>query len=161
MAGGLLAACASKPAAPDAAAAGVAVAPAAPRAPSAREALDTERIRLAELFKGTPVVFLTTSDGNLRATVPRRYCFDNGASVVKPPLAAVLSRIAKSQRSTGSRLRIGTPADPGGRAGLAQERAVSVRDWLAGQGIAPARIQATGAAQSELLELFVVPVSPA
>ncbi|MDP9044483.1 MAG: hypothetical protein M3O01_06720, partial [Pseudomonadota bacterium] len=124
--------------------------------------LDTERVRLAELFKGTPVVFMTTSEGNLRATVPRRYCFEPGASIVKPALAAVLGRVAKSQVTTSSRFRVGVPGDPGGRvANLPQERARSVRDWLAAQGIAPARLQVAPATQTEQLELFVVPDSPA
>src|SRR5450631_3597841 len=63
---------------------------------SPRDALDAERRRLAELFRGTPVVFLTTSDGHLRATVPRRFCFDPGSVKVRPALGAVLDRIAKS-----------------------------------------------------------------
>lgn len=125
--------------------------------PSARDALDAERARLAGLFKGTPVVFVTTSEGNLRATVPRRYCFDPGASAVKPPLAAVLGRIAKSQVATASRFRVAVPADPNLSSALANERALRVRDWLVDQGIATGRVQVTGTVQAEQLELFVIP----
>jgi outer membrane protein OmpA-like peptidoglycan-associated protein len=129
--------------------------------PSARDLLDTERARLSELFRGTPVIFLTTSEGNLRVTVPRQYCFDPGATVVKPALAAVLVRVAKSQVNTDSHFRLAAPTDPGTRhAALATDRALSVRDWLAAHGIAPARIQAGGATQSEQVELFVVPQPP-
>jgi len=120
--------------------------------------LDAERQRLGDLFKGTPVVFLTTSEGNLRATVPRKYCFDPGSSKVRPPLAAVLDRIAKSQLQTDSHMRMAVPSDPGGRAAeLARDRALSVRDYMANQGIAVARMQVAGTGLTEQLELFVIP----
>lgn len=124
--------------------------------------LDAERQRLAKLFEGTPVVFVTTSDGNLRATVPRRYCFDAGSSKVKPPLAAVLDRIAKGQAPTDTRFRVLVPSDPNARTpALAQERASSVHDWLVRQGILGARLQVVAAATTEQLELTVFPDAPA
>lgn len=136
-------------------------APPAP-VPSARLLLDAERQRLTKLFEGTPVVFVTTSDGNLRATVPRRFCFDVGSSKVKPPLAAVLDRIAKSQAPADTRLRVVVPSDPNPRSpALAHERAQNVLDWLARQGIAQARLQMVAATTTEQVELTVFPDAPA
>ena len=138
-------------------------APATPVAPgpSAREVLDGERQRLASLFSGTPVVFVTTSDGNLQATVPRRYCFEVGDTKVKAALAAVLDRIAKSQASTHARMRVVVPTDPNARGTqLATDRAFSVRDRMSGQGIAVSRLQVTPGTGTEILELVVYPSAP-
>ena len=135
-------------------------APAAPvvSGPSAREALDGERQRLAGLFAGTPVVFVTTSDGNLRATVPRRYCFEVGDAKVKAALAAVLDRVARSQAPTRSRVRVVVPTDPAVRTPqLATDRATSVRDRLVAQGLGAGRLQVAPGSGSEVLELTVYP----
>lgn len=95
-------------------------------------------------------------DGSLRATVPRRFAFDAGATQVKPPLAAVLERLAKGQRESTSRMRVSAPSDPGTRGGnLARDRALSVRDYLTAQGIAEARLNASGATQSMHIEIVV------
>lgn len=146
----VLAACGTRPPAPP-----TPVAPAA-SASEARPPLALEQLRLAELFRGTPVAFTLQQDGSLRATVPRQFSFDAGAIKVKPPLAAVLDRLAKGQLQAGSRMRVSAPADPETRsASLARERALSVRDYLAGRGIAATRLQASGAAQTDLVEIVV------
>ena len=125
---------------------------AAPRQPT----LAAAQRRLAALFDGTPVAFTMQPDGSLRATVPRRYAFDAGAIKVKPPLAAVLDRLAKSQAPTASRLRVRTPPDPERRgADLARDRALSVRDYLMGRGIALTRLQANGVTQTDEVEILV------
>lgn len=148
----LLAACGTPPALP--------TAPMSPAPTPSRSAPATtlagEQVRLAGLFRGTPVTFTLQQDGSLRATVPRRFSFDAGAIKVKPPLAAVLDRLAKAQLQTGGRIRVSAPADPEGRGpALARDRALSARDYLMGQGIAPARLQATGATQTEQVEIVV------
>ena len=146
----LMSACGTRPpAAP--------VAPVPPAAaPEVRAPLPMEQIRLAELFRGTPVVFTLQQDGSLRATVPRQFSFDAGAIKVKPPLAAVLDRLAKGQLQAGSRMRVSAPGDPDARGpSLARERALSVRDYLAGRGIAVTRLQASGAVQTERVEIIV------
>ncbi len=131
--------------------------PAPAPAPSPpRGTLVTEQLRLAELFRGTPVVFSLQQDGSLRATIPRRFSFDAGAAQVKPPLAAVLDRIAKSQRLETSRVRVAAPGDPEARnPALARARAASVRDHLVAQGVAPTRLTVSVAAQAELVEIIV------
>src|SRR5487761_2171253 len=114
--------------------------PAAP-APSAAPAplhptLAAEQRRLAALFRGTPVVFEMQPDGSLRVAVPLHFCFDRGAGIVKPPLAAVLDQVARSQRQESTRLRVAAAPDPGSRGhALARDRAESARDYLAAGGI--------------------------
>ena len=128
----------------------------APAAPAPRVTLAGEQVRLAELFRGTPVTFAMQQDGSLRATVPRRFSFDAAAIKVKPPLAAVLDRLAKGQLQSTSRMRVSAPADPEARGGnLARDRALSVRDYLMGQGIVAARLQANSATQTEQVEIVV------
>lgn len=137
------------------------VVPEAPVAPAdtfpARPTLMSEQARLSGLFKGTPVAFTMQADGSLRVTVPRDFSFDPGASKVKPPLAAVLERLAKSQALTGSRLRVTAPPDAQSRGpALPRDRALAVRDYLIGHGISPVRMQASGgAAPAEPVEIVV------
>ena len=116
-----------------------------------RAPLAVEQIRLADLFRGTPVAFTMQQDGSLRATVPRQFSFDAGAIKVKPPLAAVLAAACAV-----AAVIVGAPADPDMRSpSLARERALSVRDYLAGRGIASTRLQVSGAAQTERVEIVV------
>ncbi len=148
----LLAACGTPPASPPAP---ISSAPTAPRS-APGTTLAGEQVRLAELFRGTPVDFTLQQNGSLRATVPRRFGFDAGAIKVKPPLAAVLDRLAKAQLQTGARMRVSAPSDPEVRGlALARDRALSVRDYLAGQGVATTRLQVSGAAQTEQVEIVV------
>ena len=130
---------------------------AAPAAPSpARATLASEQLRLAALFRGTPVVFAMQSDGGLRVVVPLRHCFDRGDVAVKPPLAAVLDRVAASQRNETTLLRVAAAADPGtADAALARGRAQSTRDYLVAHGINTARLAVTGATHAEGVQIVV------
>jgi outer membrane protein OmpA-like peptidoglycan-associated protein len=129
----------------------------APHPAPGKVPLGDEQRRLAELFRGTPVVFQMQSDGSLRVEVPLRFSFDHGASVVKPPLAAVLDRLASSQRTQPTRLHVAAPADPGARnaAVLARDRTASTRDYLVAHGIAPTRLVAASAS-SDQIEIVIV-----
>ena len=154
---------APSPVSPGPAAAPVPMPAPAPAQP--RQTLASEQRRLAELFRGTPVVFAMQADGALRVTVPLQYCFDRAAVVVKPPLAAVLDRLAKSQRDQGTRLRVAAAPDPDkdGAEALARRRADSARDYLEAQGIKANRLMAasltrvtgTGAAAGAGVEILV------
>ena len=147
---GLLAGCATAPP------------PAAPgsTSPPATATLAAEQQRFAALFAGTPVVFEMQPDGGLRVTVPLHFSFASGRAVVQPPLAAVLDRVARSQRGTTTRFRVAAPADPpGNRTRLAQERAQSTRDYLVSRGIAPTRFLSTAAAAGDLVLISVIDTS--
>jgi hypothetical protein len=124
-----------------------------------RVTLASEQVRLAELFRGTPVVFAMQSDGGLRVSVPLQYSFDRGSVVVKPPLAAVLDRLARSQLNQTTRLRLTAAADAGPPdPGLVQGRVQSTRDHLAGRGIAQSRMTLAGVARTAGVDIVVVDV---
>ena len=135
-------------------------APAPP--PPMRPPLAAEQRRLAALFDGTPVRLTMQGDSALQASVPLRYCFDHAGARVKPPLAAVLDRLAKSQAGAASTFRVTAPTDPDARGpALARDRALATRDYLVAHGIAPVRIQAVGSAQTDGIEIVVAEASPA
>lgn len=147
----VLAACGTRPAP---------TVPAAAPAPP-QPTLGSEQRRLSALFEGTPVVFAMQRDGSLRVTVPLRYCFDRGQARVKRPLGAVLDRLAKSQQHTAATFRVTTPSDPGARGlEVARERALATRDYLMGHRLAAARLQASGSADHEGIEIVVADAPP-
>lgn len=133
---------------------------AAPGAAPVRVTLASEQLRLSALFRGTPVVFAMQSDGGLRVVVPLRHCFDPAGVAVKPPLAAVLDRVATSQRNETTLLRVSAAADPGATdAALARGRAQSTRDYLVAHGIKATRLTVTGATHTEGVQIVVAEVS--
>ena len=167
-----LAGCASKSAPAPAASTGAAPVVSAPIAPSAsaaasvavppRPALAAEQKRLSELFKGTPVVFSMQADGSLKVEVPLSFCFDRGAFVVKPPLAAVLDRLARSQRGGTTKLRVSAAADTAASgSNLARDRAASTRDYMVARGVAAARVVLASGAPGEGVEIVVKDAAPA
>jgi hypothetical protein len=100
-----------------------------------------EQRRLAELFRGTPVVFAMQPDGSMRVEVPLRFCFDSGAVAVKAPLAAVLDRVARSQRDEATHMSLVAPLDADAKkVSLAAQRSESTRDYLIAHGISPRRV---------------------
>ena len=154
LAGGL-AGCATRPpgAVVQAPPAGPARPPAAtPAAPAF--SLDAEQRRLAELFRGTPVIFEMTPEGHLRVEVPLKYSFDKGRAAVKPPLAAVLDRLVPSTKASGMRTRVAAPDDDGTPGTLARDRAASTRDYLVGKGV-PAPNFSTATTPGAGIEILV------
>jgi outer membrane protein OmpA-like peptidoglycan-associated protein len=118
--------------------------------------LVAEQRRLADLFRGTPVVFAMQPDGSLRVGVPLKYSFDDGQTAVKPPLAAVLDRVARSQRAQKTRLRVAAPADAkAGNPQLARERAASTRDYLVAHGVRVTRIAGLAPTHNGNVEIIV------
>jgi outer membrane protein OmpA-like peptidoglycan-associated protein len=169
-----LAGCASKstppaPAAPTTTAspAASATSPPAPTAPGStpvppRPSLVAEQKRLAELFKGTPVVFSMQADGSLKVEVPLSFCFDRGAFVVKPPLGAVLDRLARSQRGDTTKLRVSAAGDSAASGpNLARDRAASTRDYMVARGVLATRVVLASGAPGEGVEIVVSEAAPA
>lgn len=134
---------------------------AATKAAATKGHLAIEKARLTELFKGTPVVFGLLPDGSLRADVPLQFSFDAGKSTVKPPLAAVLDRIAAGQHDELTRVVISAPADAGARnSTLPADRAASVRAYLVAHGLADARLTVVSAVASVTTVRLVVTDAP-
>ena len=142
---GLLAACASTPG-------GGGPATGKTGASAPRPTLTEEQRRLADLFRGTPVVFAMQPDGSMRVSVPLRYSFDPGRYAVKPPLGAVLDRVAKSQRAEGTRFAVTAPADPKSKGlMLATERASSTRDYMVARGLDVTRFSIAAAGSGDVV----------
>ena len=154
LAASVLAGCATSPSAPPVQQAPVATAPAP--APVAPLSLPAEQRRLADLFRGTPVVFVMTPEGAMRVEVPLKFSFDKGRAVVKPPLAKVLDYVAPSAKAPGMKARVSAPGDNGNGALLAKDRAASARDYLVGKGVPVTHFSGVAAAtQGESIEILI------
>lgn len=129
---------ATRPAEPPAATTPAPAQPAAPRASS----LGAERQWLQSWFEGTPVRIVQQRDGAVSVEVPREFCFDGGQSKVKPPLAAVLDKVAQSLlRTPKARLEwLAAPGDGAETSPLAQQRAKQVRRYLLARGVPAVQI---------------------
>ncbi len=132
---------------PDPAAAPPAAGAEPPAAPL--ETLETERRWLHSWFESTPVRVALQSDGVLAVDVPREFCFEAGSSRIRPPLAAVLDKVAESLRRR-PQLRLdllAAPADDGAAAVQALTRAQQLRQHLRSRGVPDNRLT-TGTAAS-------------
>ena len=126
---------------------GPGTAPGSAAAPAALPSLASEQRRLGDLFADTPVSVQRTPAGRLRLQVPLRYSFDTGRAAVKPPLGALLDRLATSLRlQAGFSVHINASGDArnAGATQLARERAAATRDYLILKGAPPARFTDAG-----------------
>ena len=108
-------------------------------------ALSTERQWLQQWFKDTPVQIVQQGDA-VSLDVPREFAFDAARSQVKPPLAAVLDKLAQSLRRV-PQARLELVAAPGDGSGggsaaspLAMQRATQVRKHLLSRGVPEAQL---------------------
>jgi len=124
-----------------------------------RPTLAQERQRIGDLFQGTPVTLAMDGDSSLRAEVPLKFSFDPGRAVVKPPLAALLDRLAGSPATRGGSWVVAAPGDPKNKGNsLALERAASTRDYLVGRGADPLRFSVSalpGVGEAALIRIVV------
>ncbi len=144
--------CATKPAPPPTAPAPTTT----PAAPAARPAasLATERDWLQSWFGGTPVVIAQQADGAVTIDVPREFCFDPGRSQVKPPLAAVLDKLAQSLRRSGATLQgLAAPGDSAEASRLALQRATQLRTQLLSRGVPADRLGTPTATTAAAVQL--------
>ncbi len=144
----LLAGCASTNAPPTA---GRTTAPAPTVPQAAPPVLAAERHWLEELFRDTPVTVSAAPDAGVRVEVPLKYAFDTGKDQVKPPLAAVLDKVATSlHRQPRAQLRVSAPAGA---------RAENVRQQMLKRGVPASRIAPLVARGDAVeLQLWVPPV---
>jgi outer membrane protein OmpA-like peptidoglycan-associated protein len=146
--GTLLAGCGSLPSAPR-----TADSPGAPPA-AERPSWVVEQRWLHQWFRGTPVKIHSQREELLTVEVPLDFCFDDGRANVKPPLAAVLDRLAASlRREDSARVHVAAASDPRGSKALALRRATAVRSYLVARGVQPYRFTAVQAADRPLVEL--------
>jgi outer membrane protein OmpA-like peptidoglycan-associated protein len=145
----LLAGCASTTAPPTA---GRTTSPAPTVPQAAPPVLAAEKHWLEELFRDTPVTVSAAPDAGVRVEVPLKYAFDTGKDAVKPPLAAVLDKVAVSlHRQPRAQLRVSAPAGV---------RAENVRREMLKRGVPASRI-APLVARGDAVELQLWVPSPA
>jgi len=113
--------------------------------------LAAEKHWLEDLFRDTPVTVAAAPDAGVRVQVPLKYSFDPGQDLVKPPLAAVLDKVAASlRRQPRAQLRVAAPAGV---------RAENVRQQLLKRGVAAVRIAPLVARGDAVeLQMWVPPV---
>jgi outer membrane protein OmpA-like peptidoglycan-associated protein len=111
-------------------------------APPRASGLAVERQWLQSWFAGTPVRIQALGSGVFSIEVPREFCFDAGRSAVKPPLAAVLDKLAQSlQRKPEARVELlAAPGDADAPSALALQRAGNVRKRLIERGASPEQL---------------------
>jgi outer membrane protein OmpA-like peptidoglycan-associated protein len=131
-----------------------------PAASSPRErppalALAAEQKWLQSWFEGTPVLIALPRDVALTVDVPREFSFDAGKSAIKPPLAALLDKVAESLRRTrqASLLLVSAPSDAAGAPALALQRAEQVRKHLVMRGVPQARMAGASASSTASVQL--------
>ena len=129
-----------------------------PRDPAA---LGTERQWLQQWFKDTPVQIAQDGDV-LRVEVPREFAFDIARNQIKPPLAAVLDKVAQSlRRLPQARLDlVAAPGDGAAASPLALQRATQVRKHLLSRGVPESQLGSPSAAAAAAVQLRLALASP-
>jgi outer membrane protein OmpA-like peptidoglycan-associated protein len=119
--------------------------------------LAIERQWLDSWFRGTPVRIEQRPDGTLIVEVPQEFCFDAGRSGVRPPLAAVLDKVAESLRRQplARVILLAAPDDKAASGVLARERATQVHRRLLDRGIAASRLAEPAATRAAAVQLRI------
>lgn len=103
------------------------------------------------LFDGTPVNIVAESDGSMRVDVPMVHAFDEKSAAPKPPLRAVMDKVATTMgRQSSSKVHIATPGPTA--------RSAAMRSYLATRGVIALRVVVASSQPSgEWVTLRVVP----
>lgn len=113
-------------------------------------ALAAELRWMQALFDGTPVNVVAEGDGAMRVDVPMVHAFDEKSAAPKPPLRAVMDKVATTMgRQSSSKVHI---ASPGPAA-----RAAAMRSYLATRGVIGLRVVVASQPSGEWVTLRVVP----
>jgi outer membrane protein OmpA-like peptidoglycan-associated protein len=114
--------------------------------------MEDKRAAMEQATQGTGIAVERTPQNELRVNVPSDFSFDVGRSAIKPQMRPVLDQFAQGLDPT-MRVRIVGHTDSTGSDAinnpLSVDRAQSVRDYLAGRGVAPARVETTGRGSRE------------
>lgn len=102
------------------------------------------------LFDGTPVRVASESDGAMRVDVPMTFSFDDKSASPKPPLRAVLDKLAASMsRQPSTKLQVTAPGPA--------TRAAAMRTYLGSRGVIALRVVMQPASAGETVTMRVVP----
>ena len=109
--------------------------------------MEEERAAMEKATQGTGIDVARTPDNQLKVNVPSDFSFDVGRAAIKPQMRPVLDQFAQGLDPT-MRVRIIGHTDSTGNDAinnpLSVDRAQSVRDYLAGRGVAPTRVETEG-----------------
>jgi hypothetical protein len=136
---------------------GVSGAPSAPAEAPPRPGQPPPNVLAAEvtwmkqLFEGTPVAIVAEDDGAMRVDVPLSFSFDDKATAPKPPLRAVMDKVAQTlARQPSAKVHVGTPGPAA--------RTTAMRNYLMGRGVVGLRVVALNPPPSDsAVTLRVVP----
>ena len=88
---------------------------------------------LKQLFDGTPVAIASEPDGSMRVDVPMTFSFDDKSNAPKPPLRAVMDKVAVSMaRQASTKVHLATPGPAA--------RGAAMRSYLQGRGVIGLRV---------------------
>ncbi len=105
---------------------------------------------MRQLFDGTPVVIASEPDGAMRVDVPLTFSFDDKSNAPKPPLRAVMDKVALSMaRQASSKVHLSTPGPVA--------RGAAMRRYLQGRGVIGLRVVVLTPTQGDAVMLRVVP----
>ena len=116
--------------------------------------MEDRRTAMERATRGTGVEVSRTADNKLKLNVPNDVSFNTNSAAIKPELRGVLDPFASSLHDDpNARIEIIGHTDSTGSPSvnnpLSEERAQSVRDYLAARGVASSRIQTVGRGERE------------
>ena len=116
--------------------------------------MEDRRTAMERATRGTGVEVSRTADNKLKLNVPNDVSFSTNSAAIKPELRGVLDPFASSLHDDpNARIEIIGHTDSTGSEAvnnpLSEERAQSVRDYLAARGVAASRIQTAGRGERE------------
>jgi hypothetical protein len=105
---------------------------------------------MKQLFEGTPVTVASEADGSMRVDVPLGFSFDDKSNAPKPPLRAVMDKVAASMaRQATAKVHLATPGPPA--------RGAAMRSYLQGRGVIGLRVVVLAPPPGDAVTLRVVP----
>jgi len=105
---------------------------------------------MKQLFEGTPVAIVAEDDGAMRVDVPLAYSFDDKSTAPKPPLRAVMDKVAQTMaRQASAKVQLATPGP--------MARGTAMRNYLMGRGVIGLRVVVLNVAPVDAVTLRVVP----
>ena len=105
---------------------------------------------MRQLFDGTPVAIASDADGSMRVDVPLTFSFDDKSNAPKPPLRAVMDKVAVSMsRQASTKVHLATPGPAA--------RGAAMRSYLQNRGVIPLRVVVLAPTQADAVTLRVVP----
>jgi hypothetical protein len=108
---------------------------------------------MKQLFDGTPVAIVAENDGAMRVDVPLTYAFDDKSTAPKPPLRAVMDKVAQTlARQPSAKVHLATPGPAA--------RTTAMRNYLMGRGVVGLRVVVLNPPPSDVAVLLRVVPGP-